>query len=151
MPPLRLKTMPSLNLGMPAYLPLHGFRLIVAIAILAAIQPPAHSEGTGPLESISPQDPAVLSSHRNERSTPPNAVLPSSPAIASQNDHIVDHVSVGLAKAILLRLGYPVGRLDNRITAKFKAALFRYQRAHGILSSGTLDDVTLRSLGIAEK
>ncbi len=126
-------------------------QLIAAVTIATAVQLPAHADAPSSIAPTSPEDSATTPSHRNERSTPPVSVLPASPAIAHGREHSGEHLSVGLAKAVLLRLGYPVGRLDDRTTAKFKAALFRYQRARGIPSSGTLDEATLRSLGIALK
>lgn len=94
----------------------------------------------------------VMRNSRNEDSTPRDAVLPVSPAIVglSQEPTSSKETAVILrTKAFLLLLGYDVGRLDGRITAKYKAAMFRYQRAHGIPASGELDDVTLRKLGVA--
>ena len=86
--------------------------------------------------------------HRNERSTPRNSILPSSPAIAPRDSAHWPQVSIPLVKAMLLRLGYDVGRLDGRITARFKAAVFQFQRARGLTVSGTLDSATLQTLGV---
>ncbi len=94
----------------------------------------------------------AMRNSRNEDSTPPNAVLPVSPAIARSSQEPVSGKETALilrTKAFLLRLGYDVGRLDGRVTAKYKAAIFRYQQAHGIPASGDLDDVTLGKLGIS--
>ncbi len=94
----------------------------------------------------------AMPNSRNEDSTPRNAVLPVSPAIARSSQEPVSSKETAVvlrAKAFLLRLGYDVGRLDGRITAKYKAAIFRYQRAHGIPASGELDDGTLGKLGVA--
>lgn len=126
-------------------------QLMAAMVIATAVQIPAHADAPSPVAPASSEDSVTTLSHRNERSTPRASVLPASPAIAHDREQTGDRLSVGLAKAVLLRLGYPVGRLDERTTAKFKAALFRYQRAHGIPSSGTLDEATLRSLGITPK
>lgn len=126
-------------------------QLTAAMVIATAVQLPAHADAPSPAVAVPSEDSATTLSHRNERSTPRVSVLPASPAIAHDREQTGDRLSIGLAKAVLLRLGYPVGRLDNRTTAKFKAALFRYQRAHGIPSSGTLDEATLRSLGITPK
>ncbi len=147
----RSMTIAPLKPRMPTRMRLHCGRLIAAVAVVTAMQHPAHAEAPTSLAPVLPEDTATTLSHRNERSTPRASVLPASPAIAPRHEDSEDRISVGLAKAVLLRLGYPVGRLDDRITAKFKAALFRYQRAHGIPSSGTLDDATLRSLGFAAK
>ena len=86
---------------------------------------------------------------RNENSTPRAGILPVSPAIATSNRNPDSETTLILrAKAYLLRLGYDVGRLDGRITARYKAALFQYQRAHGLHASGELDNVTLSELGV---
>ena len=125
--------------------------LIATMAIATAVQLPARADVPSSLAPASPQDSNAALGNRNERSTPPVSVLPASPAIAHGHEHSGEPLSVGLAKAVLLRLGYPVGRLDDRTTAKFRAALFRYQRAHAIPPSGTLDEATLSSLGISPK
>ncbi len=124
---------------------------IAVFIILLASQFPAYAEVSVPVFTPSSEKEAVTPEHRNERSTPRDSVLPTSPAIAPGHREHHNTVSVKLAKSILLRLGYQVGRLDDRVTARFKAALFRYQRAHGLRSSGNLDEFTLQSLGIVEK
>lgn len=109
------------------------------------------SENSGENQAESPLLDAMRNS-RNEDSTPRNAVLPVSPAIARSSQEPVSSKEAAVVlrtKAFLLRLGYDVGRLDGRITAKYKAAIFRYQQAHGIPASGELDDVTLGKLGIS--
>jgi hypothetical protein len=96
----------------------------------------------------------AMRNSRNEDSTPRNAVLPVSPAIAGPNQEPASSEKTALilrTKAFLLQLGYDVGRLDGRITAKYKAAIFRYQQAHRIPASGELDDATLGNLGISAK
>ena len=123
-------------------------QLIAAVVIIFAIQLPARSDVH---ESVALENPAKSPGHRNERSTPRASVLPASPAIARDRDHSDKHLPVSVAKAVLFQLGYPVGRLDDRITAKFKAALFQYQQTHGLMPSGNLDHATLRSLGITAK
>ena len=86
--------------------------------------------------------------NRNERSTPRDSILPFSPAIAPRHPDPVSPPPVAMAKAILLRLGYDVGRLDDRITARFKASVFLFQRARGLAVSGKLDSPTLQALGL---
>ena len=95
--------------------------------------------------------PDVATGARNERSTPPNSILPFSPAIAPRDPHQVPPQPVALAKAILVRLGYDVGRLDNRTTARFRAAIFQFQVARGLTGSGNLDLATLEALGLASE
>ena len=85
---------------------------------------------------------------RNERSTPRDSILPFTPAIAPRDSDRMQRPTVAMAKAILLRLGYDVGRLDDRITARFKASVFEFQRARGLAVSGELDSPTLQALGL---
>lgn len=144
-------TIAPVNTRMPRHRMLLCAQLIAAMVIATAVQLPARADATSSVAPPSPDDFATTPADRNERSTPRVSVLPASPAIAHGREHSGERISLGLAKAVLLRLGYPVGRLDNRTTAKFKAALFRYQRAHGIPSSGTLNEATLQSLGITPK
>ncbi len=109
------------------------------------------SENSGENQAESPLLDAMRNS-RNEDSTPRETILPVSPAIAESSQEPVSSKETAVVlrtKAFLLRLGYDVGRLDGRITAKYKAAIFRYQQAHGIPASGDLDDVTLGKLGIS--
>ena len=99
---------------------------------------------------VPPSSLDVMEHSRNERSTPRDSVLPVSPAIArpDQDAHTETNTALILrTKAFLVQLGYDVGRLDGRITAKLKAAIFRYQQAHGLPVSGELDDATIRNLG----
>ena len=90
-------------------------------------------------------------SSRNERSTTRGSVLPFSPAIAPQARERQGTDLLSLAKAILSRLGYNVGRFDDRMTARFKAALFHYQRARRLPVTGLLDKPTRKALKIGEK
>ncbi len=124
---------------------------ILLIQTIAGSSFATASENSGENQAESPLLDAMRNS-RNEDSTPPNAVLPVSPAIARSSQEPVSGKETALilrTKAFLLRLGYDVGRLDGRVTAKYKAAIFRYQQAHGIPASGDLDDVTLGKLGIS--
>lgn len=108
-------------------------------------------EKFGESQAESPLLDAIRNS-RNEDSTPRDSILPVSPAIAGSNQEPASSKETAVilrTKAFLLRLGYEVGRLNGRITAKYKAAIFRYQQAHGIPASGELDDATLGNLGIA--
>lgn len=125
--------------------------LIPVVAFIAATQIPALYNDPALLTSASPEGDGTTPGYRNERSTPRVSVLPASPAIADVLERSDVRHSVSMAKAMLLGLGYPVGRLDERVTAKFKAAVFRYQRVHGIPASGNLDETTLRSLGLISK
>ena len=124
---------------------------LLTIATLVGGQLSLHADVLSPTSTLVLRDASGANSHRNERSTPRNSVLPASPATAPYHTRRQEPVSVELAKAVLLSLGYEVGRLDNRVTAKFKAALFHYQQTNGLPSSGIIDQPTGRSLGIVEE
>jgi len=110
-----------------------------------ADMPPASAGGSGA------QLPAPAAT-RNEDSTPRDAVLPASPAIAGpRNLPAPDAAEVLRAKAHLLRLGYDAGSLDAAPDARFRAALYEFQRAQGLPPSGALDNVTARALGMQEE
>ena len=86
---------------------------------------------------------------RNEYSTPRNSILPVSPAIADlklNSEKPIGQIKLLRSKALLMYLGYDVGRLDGRVTAKFKAAVFKYQKAHKLAATGELDDTTFKRL-----
>jgi peptidoglycan hydrolase-like protein with peptidoglycan-binding domain len=53
------------------------------------------------------------------------------------------------AQARLQELGYAVGKADGVLGPKTRAALQKYQRAKGLTVTGTLDQATLASLGLA--
>lgn len=92
----------------------------------------------------------TMQSSRNENSTPRESVLPFSPAISGQRQNAeVD--AVLRSKAILTTLGYDVGRFDDRMSAKLSAAVYRFQKAHGLHPSGKLDTSTLQKLGVAQE
>jgi len=94
-------------------------------------------------------DEAAHSTSRNEESTPRASILPGSPAIAPAGSHSQPADQAALvtrAKAVLTLLGYDVGDLDDRETAKFRAAVFRYQEVHGLYATGLLGAETLAHL-----
>ena len=124
------------------------FVLSFALVVSVASQFAASAKGLQANATATAEQPATVGSYRNERSTPRNSVLPVSPATALKQPEVHDAAAIQLAKAILLSLGYQVGRLDDRVTAKFKAALFRYQRVHDLPASGNLDQPTLQFMGI---
>ena len=121
----------------------------VGAAVVAISATMTHAAGT----QIEARPPALAldaaqTGHRNERSTPRDAVLPRFPVGSRHGPSTPSADAVRLAKAMLMQRGHYVGRLDGRVTAKFKAALFRHQRANGLLTTGSLDPSTRRSLGI---
>lgn len=83
---------------------------------------------------------------RNEDSTPRIGVLPVSPALVRPAAQGADVRDIAWAKAALMILGYDAGSLDGRMTARFKASLFAYQRRHGLSATGLLDAKTLSAL-----
>jgi hypothetical protein len=84
---------------------------------------------------------------RNVQSTPPNSILPFSPAIAPSGQNMGQASKTVLqSKAILMRSGYDVGQLNDRTTARFKAAIFQYQKAHRLPTTGNLDARTVAAL-----
>jgi peptidoglycan hydrolase-like protein with peptidoglycan-binding domain len=92
----------------------------------------------------------TMRTSRNMDSTPPESILPSSPAIAGQPNSS-DVATVLRAKAVLTRLGYDVGRFDEIKSAKLKAAVYRFQKARGLESNGDLDRATLAFMGIERR
>ena len=137
---------------------MHSFWVAAAVPIVAIVLTPAIADPSIPAASEkfgeSPAESPLLDAmrnSRNENSTPRNSILPVSPAITGLSQEPTptkESAMILRTKAFLLLLGYDVGRLDARITAKFKAAIFRYQQAHGLPTSGELDDVTLGKLGV---
>lgn len=92
----------------------------------------------------------TMQSSRNENSTPRESILPFSPAIAGHRQ--ADEVDIVLrSKAILTKLGYDVGRFDEKTSAKLAAAVYRFQKARSLHPSGRLDAATLNKLGIMQK
>lgn len=97
---------------------------------------------------------AVASSGtRNERSTPANSVLPSSPAIVKKLK-ILPGNSKKFRKLVmrlqisLLGRGYEVGEVNGELHARTIAALYRYQNDAGQIPSGKVTNEVLSSLGI---
>lgn len=107
---------------------------------------PTHDEpltGRAQLAQVPPE------TSRNENSTPRNSVLPASPAIAAPpgaGPSDVDPERTLQTKAKLLKLGYDVGSLDESMSARFKATLFKFQKANGLNPSGKLDHETFTKL-----
>lgn len=124
------------------------FVLCLAVVMPAVSESRSHARELRTSAIATKGEAATVAHHRNERSTPRISVLPASPATARNQSKEHDVAGIQVAKAILLSLGYEVGRLDERVSARFKAALFRYQRAHQLPASGNLDQPTLRFLGI---
>ena len=86
-----------------------------------------------------------FSGTRNERSTPRESVLPASPAIATILG-VDSSAEITLGKALLLRLGYDVGRFDGVVSAKLVAAIYHFQQDNGLKPTGQLDQSTFQIL-----
>ena len=104
---------------------------------------PSGSQATTPARST-----------RNEMSTPPNSVLPSSPAIVKKLKILPGNSGkfrelVMRTQIALLAKGYRVGEINGELHARVVAALYKYQKDTGRLPSGKLTNETLSSLGIA--
>ena len=131
------------KLAIPALLAVSLTPLAVAAEAKASVQ-----------STDSPRD--QTASTRNERSTPPNSVLPSSPAIARKRVMLPDnsgklHELVMRTQIALLAKGYQVGRVNGELHARTVVALYHYQEDAGQDPSGKLTDEVLSSLGIVEQ
>ena len=99
-------------------------------------------------------DAAVASANtRNEMSTPPSSVLPSSPAIAKKLKILPGNS--GKFRELVLRTqialfskGYQVGDVNGELHARTVAALYQYQDDMGQIPSGKVTNDVLSSLGI---
>ena len=99
-------------------------------------------------------DAAVASANtRNEMSTPPSSVLPSSPANAKKLKILPGNSGkfrelVLRAQIALISKGYQVGEVNGELHARTVAALYQYQDDMGQIPSGTMTNDVLSSLGI---
>jgi len=106
-----------------------------------------------PLGEGAPDTAVALGSTRNEMSTPPNSVLPSSPAIAKKLKILPGNSGkfrelVMRTQIVLLAKGYEVGEVNGELHARTVAALYRYQDDVGQIPSGRVTSEVLSSLGI---
>lgn len=119
-------------------------------ALLAAGIVPILLAAVGDLAGEDQRAVALLpSSERNEASTPPYSVLPSTPAITrkvSRPDEFRDLVI--RAQLALHTRGYEVGKVDGELHARATAALFRFQTENGLVPDGRLNSEVLSALGI---
>lgn len=96
---------------------------------------------------------AAYSGTRNQMSTPANAILPSSPAIAKKLKVLPGNTArfaelVTRVQLALASRGYEVGEVDGRLHARTIAAVYQYQKDQGQLPSGKLTGDVLSSLSI---
>lgn len=90
---------------------------------------------------------------RNTSSTPPNSVLPSSPAIAQKVKILPGNSGkfrdlVLRAQLALYTRGYEVGSVDGDLHARTSAAIFHFQTDKGLVPDGRLTNEVLSALGI---
>jgi hypothetical protein len=91
---------------------------------------------------------------RNVNSTPINSVLPISPATAHSRKSSETRKGKELilkAKGLLFSGGFDAGTLNEFVTARFKVALFNFQKANKLTPTGLLDDETIKALGGLER
>ncbi len=90
------------------------------------------------------------SAERNERSTPRSFILPATPSVAEEQEHQAREVGEGLDIFRCLRqlqaLGYGSDDTPPALTARNVGAIFRFQKDHGVTTTGRLDRVTVRLL-----
>lgn len=109
------------------------------------MEPPSADVAVATLEGAS--------TARNESSTPPSSILPSSPAIARKLTVLPGNSNkfrdiVMRVQIALTQKGYEVGAVDGSLHARSIAAVYRYQSDAGIVPSGKITPETLTSLGI---
>ena len=100
-----------------------------------------------------PDATVASASTRNEMSTPPSSVLPSSPAIAKKLKILPGNSGkfyelVMRTQIALLAKGYQVGEVNGELHARTVAALYQYQEDTGQIPSGKMTNEVLSSLGI---
>jgi His-Xaa-Ser repeat protein HxsA len=93
---------------------------------------------------------------RNDRSTPSNSILPSSPAISKKLKTLPGNSSkfkevVTQAQLALLARGYDIGTIDGQIDAKTMAAVFKLQISLGMAANGKLTSEVLTALNVAAR
>jgi len=109
--------------------------------------PPPRTEPPPPSRTEPPPPPS--------QSTPPSSVLPRSPSTAPQKTlpgnsgkfaEIVRRV-----QAALYAQGYYTGPLDGTVGPNTTAALFKFQKDHGLRVTGTVTTETLNALRVSAK
>jgi len=103
---------------------------------------------TPPAPRTIPPAPARRSPSRNERSTPPSSVLPSSPAIAPQGEVSQIRTIVRRVQMALQALGYYTGSIDGVVGSQTRAALVRFQTDYSLRVTGTITPEVLDALRI---
>lgn len=93
---------------------------------------------------------------RNDRSTPSNSILPSSPAISKKLKLLPGHTAkfknvVTQAQLGLLARGYDIGTVDGQVDAKTMAAVFKLQNSLGMPANGKLTPEVLDALNVTAR
>ena len=94
-----------------------------------------------------------LATIRNDRSTPANSILPSTPAITKlkvlKGNSAKFAEIISAAKLALMARGYEVSSVDGTLDAKTMAAIYKFQQAHGMSPNGRVTPEVLTALNIA--
>ena len=101
-------------------------------------------------QSSSTPTPTPSNPSRNKGSTPPTSILPLNPQNTPQlkggtNAFALVTLRVQLA---LYAYGYYSGAIDGLLGSETQTAIIRYQRDHGLSTTGTLSDELIKSLNI---
>lgn len=98
--------------------------------------------------------PAPTPAPRNERSTPPSSILPSSPAIAPNTFY--SEPSAQQIRDIVMRVqlslkayGYYEGKIDGMVGSQTREALKRFQSDYGLKVTGTITPEVLDAFKIS--
>ena len=97
-----------------------------------------------------------FASARNDRSTPNNSILPSSPAISKKLKPLPGHTKkfqsvVTQAQLALLARGYDVGTVNGQVDPKTMAAVYKLQNSLGMPANGKLTPEVLEILNVAAR
>lgn len=96
-----------------------------------------------PVQIAKPEPPPVQATKPAPPSPPVQATKP---AQASSERTPSSAMSTRAAQAILSRLGYPVGPIDNIFGRKTSAAVTAFQKAEGLDATGMLNAATIQAL-----
>jgi len=96
------------------------------------------------------QDPLA---NRNERSVPPSFILPATPGVAfeqeAQQANGTSQTHVAKCARALRELGYDPGESMTFPNAHLVEAVYTYQLAHNLPTTGRLDEATMEKLKCA--
>ena len=108
-----------------------------------------------PTPSYTPTAPSTPktppNSSRNNNSTPPKSILPSSPSLDPKILHGNSNQFGRLvirAQMILYAQGFYSGEINGRETIETRAAIAKYQAANGLAVTSRLDDATVKTMNV---